>query len=338
MLAHAEVTGMNTISGAWFVDAEQAGLTLGRVLRSCIPEASWSQVKRLIAARRVSVNGSLCLDDSRRLIALDEVTVGHRPLPPPPADSSVLVRYLDDAVVVIEKPSGMMSLRHAAEIDWPAARRKPQPSADEVVLRTIGRSLHERPDLSALPAKLRRRHLRSVHRLDRDTSGLLVFARTLEAEQHLVQQFAQHSITRKYVAVVHGTPDEQTIRNRLVRDRGDGLRGSTTVVDEGKPAATHVRPLESWGEFSLAECQLESGRTHQIRIHLAEQGHPVCGDRVYRGPLNGTVIEDCSNAPRLALHAREIVFEHPVSGESLRYEAELPKDLAAFVDRLRAEQ
>jgi 23S rRNA pseudouridine1911/1915/1917 synthase len=253
-------------------------------------------------------------------------------------DPRVAVRHLDETVVVIQKPSGMMSMRHVAELDWPAAKRKLQPSADEVILRRISQILRDDVDLSALPAALRRKHLRSVHRLDRDTSGLLVFARTVEAEQNLVSQFAAHSITRTYVAVVCGTPIEQTIRNRLVRDRGDGLRGSTQAPDDGKPAATHIRLLETWGEYTLVECQLESGRTHQIRIHLAEQGQPVCGDELYRGPINGPVVEDSSNAPRLALHARVLEFEHPQTGERIGFEAELPDDLASFIDRLRTDQ
>jgi len=320
------------------VSAEQAGLTLGRVLRSFIPGVSWSQTKRLVAARRVSVNGRLCLDDARRMTASDEIAVCDRPLPAPPMDPKVAVRHLDDEVVVIQKPSGMMSVRHVAEIDWPAGKRRLQPSADEVVLRRISQIQPESGDLSSLPAPLRRKHLRAVHRLDRDTSGLLVFARTVEAEQNLVRQFTAHSITRTYVAVVHGVPAEGTIRNRLVRDRGDGLRGSTMAPEDGKPAATHIRPHEALGEYTLVECQLESGRTHQIRIHLAEQGQPVCGDHVYRGPVNGPVLNDGSNAPRLALHARVLEFDHPQTGERVSFESDLPADLTEFVDRLRADR
>ncbi len=332
------MTGSNAIPEAWCVSAEQAGLTLARVLRSFLPDASWSQTKRLVAARRVAVNGRLCLDDARRMTASDTITVCERPLPAPPMDARVAVRHLDDAVVVIEKPSGMMSVRHVAELDWPAQKRKLQPSADEVVLRRISQIQRGSSDLSSLPAHQRRRHVRPVHRLDRDTSGLLVYARTVEAEQNLVRQFSAHSITRQYVAVVHGAPIEQTIRNRLVRDRGDGLRGSTLAPDDGKPAATHIRPLESLGDYTAVECQLETGRTHQIRIHLAEQGQPVCGDHVYRGPINGPMLENSSNAPRLALHARVLEFEHPQTGERARFDAELPDDLASFIDRLRTDQ
>ena len=324
-------------TGRWTVSAEHAGLTVSRVLRTFLADASWRQIKQLIATRRVAVNGLLCLDASRRLIAGDDILVSGDPLPPPPSDRDVQVLHLDDSVAVIDKPSGMISLRHVAEIDWPAKKRAQQPSADEVVLRAVGRSLKTRDDLSALPPKLRRKHVRSVHRLDRDTSGLLVFARSVEAEQHLIRQFSEHTITRTYLAIAHGSPPTVTVRNQLVRDRGDGLRGSTAIADAGKPAATPVRPIEPIGNCSLVECQLETGRTHQIRIHLAEQGNAVCGDAVYRGPLNGPLVTDESDAPRLALHAKLLEFEHPATGERLRFESELPDDLSAFVEQLRAQ-
>jgi 23S rRNA pseudouridine1911/1915/1917 synthase len=122
-----------------------------------------------------------------------------------------------------------------------------------------------------------------------------------------------------------------------VRDRGDGLRGSTTSETDGKHAATHVEAVEPLGQYSLANCRLETGRTHQIRIHLAEQGHPVCGDLMYRGPFGGESAPDESRVPRLALHARMLAFEHPESGQRLEFVSELPADLASFVDGLRAD-
>ena len=124
-----------------------------------------------------------------------------------------------------------------------------------------------------------------MHRLDRDTSGLLVFARTAEAQQHLEHQFRTHSTRRRYLAVVRGAVESQTIESRLVRDRGDGRRGSTTLPNVGRRAVTHVRAVERLGDYTLIECRLETGRTHQIRIHLSELGHPLCGDKVYGQPL-----------------------------------------------------
>lgn len=319
----------------WDVPAELAGKTICQALREFLPDQSWRHIRKLVERRRVTVSGVLCLDVGRRLTASESVFVADAPLPPPPDDGDVRILHLDESIVVIDKPSGMVSLRHVAEINWPIKRRMQQPSADESVLRAVGTATRSKRNLSSLPPKHRRQHVRSVHRLDRDTSGLLVFARSLEAEQSLVRQFAEHSVDRVYQAVVTGTPESGVVRGRLVRDRGDGLRGSTTSETDGKVAATHIQSVEPLGDYSLVECRLETGRTHQIRIHLAEQGHPVCGDLMYRGPFGGEIVADESGAPRLALHARLLSFEHPESGQRLQFESELPGDLAAFVDSLR---
>jgi 23S rRNA pseudouridine1911/1915/1917 synthase len=179
------------------------------------------------------------------------------------------------------------------------------------------------------------RRVRGVHRLDRETSGLMVFARTAEAEKHLGQQFRVHSIKRRYMAIVRGAVGAQTIESRLVRDRGDGRRGGTNLSNTGKLAVTHVRPIEQLGDYTLVECRLETGRTHQIRIHLAENGHPLCGEKVYGQPLFRAGQPDTSGAPRLALCAVELGFVHPVTGETMHFEMPLSPDLAEFVERLR---
>jgi 23S rRNA pseudouridine1911/1915/1917 synthase len=177
--------------------------------------------------------------------------------------------------------------------------------------------------------------VRPVHRLDRETSGLMVFARTVPAERSLVQQFRRHSIHRAYVAIAHGTVEPATIVSRLVRDRGDGRRGSTNLPEVGQRSVTHVRPLERLGNYTLVACRLETGRTHQIRIHLAESGHFLCGDKVYCQPLFQKTLDDRSHAPRCALHATELGFTHPITGERLRFEMPLPADLQQLLDRLR---
>jgi 23S rRNA pseudouridine1911/1915/1917 synthase len=176
-----------------------------------------------------------------------------------------------------------------------------------------------------------------VHRLDRDTSGLLVFARSVAAERQLAQQFRKHATHRRYLAIARGNVAAQTISTNLVRDRGDGRRGSTKLPDVGKQAVTHVKPIERIGDYTLVECRLETGRTHQIRIHLAERGHPLCGEKVYHQPLFGEPMPDTSGAPRLALHAAELGFEHPVTGERLRFQMPLPTDLREWLGRLRRE-
>jgi 23S rRNA pseudouridine1911/1915/1917 synthase len=139
---------------------------------------------------------------------------------------------------------------------------------------------------------------------------------------------------RRYVAIVNGYLPPQTFTTWLIRDRGDGRRGSGPE-GTGKHAITHVDVLERLPKHTILVCQLETGRTHQIRIHLAEAGHPVCGETVYTRKPNGDMIPDESAAPRLALHATELGFVHPATQEKLLWEMPPPRDLALFVQRLR---
>ena len=274
------------------------------------------------------VSGNLCVDPGYRLRLVDVVKLLVHSLAPPPHDADVRIRYVDQHLVVIEKPAGMTSTRHADERELSPRQRQLQPTLDELLPRLIARREGQRGR-----ATLRR--MRPVHRLDRDTSGLMVFARTAQAEKHLGQQFRVHSIRRRYLAVVQGAVPAQSIESRLVRDRGDGRRGSTNLPNAGKTAITHVRPLEQLGDYTLIECRLETGRTHQIRIHLAENGHPLCGEKVYSQPLFRARQPDQSGAPRLALCAVELGFVHPVTGEALQFEMALSPDLEQFVRRLR---
>ncbi len=306
----------------------QVDQTVVAALREWLPGKSWSETRRLLKTRRVTINGNPCMDDGRRLRLTDVVKLLANSLPPPPCEQDVRIRYLDKHVVVVEKPSGMTTTRHSEEHDMSSRRRQLQPTLDELLPRVIAK-IERRGGKAAM------RRVRPVHRLDRETSGLLVFARTAEAQKHLEQQFRVHSTRRRYVAVVHGHVESQTIESRLVRDRGDGRRGSTTLPNVGKRAVTHVRPIEQLGDYTLIECRLETGRTHQIRIHLAENGHPLCGDKVYGQPLFRAGQPDASGAPRLALCAVELGFVHPVTGEAMHFEAALPSDFAEFVRRLR---
>jgi 23S rRNA pseudouridine1911/1915/1917 synthase len=184
--------------------------------------------------------------------------------------------------------------------------------------------------------------LYSVHRIDRDTSGLLVFARHETAQQALISQFAAHDVARDYLAIVPGRVEPQTIRSMLVRDRGDGLRGSSTN-DGGMEAVTRVQPArclraEATPEaaaYQELQCTLETGRTHQIRIHLAELGNPVCGDWMYRNRFGAPAIPDLSDAPRLALHAGGLGFQHPTTGAVLRFESTWPSEMQRWIARLQ---
>lgn len=321
-----------TAAKTFHVPPEGKRQTLSAALRGWLPGESWTKVKKLIAARHVQINGNLCVDEGRRLKGGDVVKVLPHPLAPPPKQDDVKIRYLDPHLVIVEKPSGMTTLRHAEERRWPARRKQLQPTLDEILPRILAKRARQRPgERNAAPS------VRAVHRLDRDTSGLMVFARTIPAERHLVRQFSKHTITRAYLAIVHGDVKEQTIETTLVRDRGDGRRGSQSGAADGQRAVTHVRPLAQLGKYTLVECRLETGRTHQIRIHLSELGHVVCGDKVYCQPLRGKALVDKSGAPRLALHAAELGLVHPITGEDLHFTMPLPPDLAEFVERLRAE-
>lgn len=272
------------------------------------------------------------MDEGRCLTSGETVTVRDTPFPPPPTDVDVVVRYVDHQLVIAEKPSGMTTLRRNSELGWSAARRRTQPTLDESVARLIAQHAARRSG-QRLRQKLPR--LLSVHRIDRDTSGLLVFARTEDAQQQIISQFAEHKAVRRYFCIVPGTVPDQTVTSRLIRDRGDGLRGSTTDSSIGQEAITHIKTLRQLGDYSELECTLETGRTNQIRIHLAELGNPVCGDIKYRGPLNHP-LPDHSKAPRLCLHAAVLRLRHPKTSELLDFSTSWPPDMQRFVNRLRA--
>jgi 23S rRNA pseudouridine1911/1915/1917 synthase len=310
------------------VPAEQEGATLAAFLRANLPAHSWNQIRRLIETRHVQVLGALCLDPARRLRAGHTVEVLSRPLPKPRQQESIHVRHLDQHLVVVEKPAGMSTVRHPSERTWNARRKALSPTLEDIVPRLIAQQ-EGRPRKGPLP------RLRIVQRLDKETSGLVVFARSALAERGLGRQFHAHTVVRRYLALVAGYLPPQRIASFLVRDRGDGRRGSTPVTALGKEAITHVEVAERLPGYTLLSCRLETGRTHQIRIHLAELGHPICGEKVYNRRPNGEILPDTSDAPRLALHAAQLGFIHPATSESLHWSMPLPDDLQALVERLR---
>jgi 23S rRNA pseudouridine1911/1915/1917 synthase len=308
------------------VPPEHDNITLAALLRTLLPGQSWSQVRRLVEARRVRINGDLCLDSARRVHTGETVELLDRSAPPPRSFEDLVIRHLDAHVVVVEKPSGVCTVRHPSERDWPQRRKELSPTLEDLLP----------PQIAQAEGRSERGPwLRIVHRLDKDTSGLVVLARTVLAESALGKQFHAHTVTRRYLAVAPGVVQPQRIVSRLVRDRGDGRRGSTDSPLLGKEAVTHLDVVERLPGYTLVSCRLETGRTHQIRIHLAELGHPVCGDKVYHRRPDGSVLPDESGAPRLALHATELGFRHPVSGAALHWAMPLPPDLQSFLDRLR---
>ncbi|MCB9694201.1 MAG: RluA family pseudouridine synthase [Alphaproteobacteria bacterium] len=213
----------------------------------------------------------------------------------------VVVLWRDPHLAVVWKPPGMLAV--------PAPRRS-GPNVLEVAGRVLG---------SALP----------VHRLDEGTSGLMMVARTPAAQTAIKDLLERHAVERRYLALAVGRlrDDPVTVRSNLVRDRGDGLRGSGQ--GPGKEAVTHLRTVSRHGDIAMLEATLETGRTHQVRIHCAEQGCPLLGDPLYapRGVA--------ARSPRLALHAAVLGFEHPLEGGTLRFEAPLADDLAIGLRQAR---
>jgi 23S rRNA pseudouridine1911/1915/1917 synthase len=231
---------------------------------------------------------------------------------------------MDADVIVVDKPPGITTMRHpkeAAEFGARAQRYLPATLADQ---------------LRDFMANQRRQNplLRAVHRVDRDTSGLVVFALTPLAQGDLAEQFRAHTVERRYVALVRGRAKSQRIESNLVEDRGDGRRGSSKVPGAGKRAVTNVLTLEDLGDYTVVECRLETGRTHQVRIHLGEAGTPICGERVYDRPLHGRPIPDASGMARTALHATTLGFKHPRTGQKLRWTSAIPKDMADAIKRI----
>jgi 23S rRNA pseudouridine1911/1915/1917 synthase len=347
-------------SRTFHLAAEHDRLTLAAALRRLLPDHSWSAARRLISGRRVQVNGNLCLDDERHVRAGDVIKLCDHALAEPPSIADVRLAYIDEHLVVVQKPAGLTTLRHREETDLPQRRKQLQPTLDELVPRLLaehlGLSLPQGP--SAGPARQRgiarqgaptrrggrrpppdrRTHIFPVHRLDRDTSGVMVFARTRQAERLLIRMFARHAVQRAYVAVATGNVAAQTIDTWLVRDRGDGLRGSTpagAAAEGARRAITHIRPMEQLVDYTIVECRLETGRTHQIRIHLAEIGHPLCGEKVYTHLPGQPPRSDISGAPRQALHAAELAFVHPLTQQPLRFRMPLPPDLRQWLLKLR---
>jgi 23S rRNA pseudouridine1911/1915/1917 synthase len=316
------------------VAANEAGHTLAKVLRSRMYESqpSWNQIRDIISGRRVKVGDSLSTDPARRLKEgeLVELLANAVHRPRTATKDGLVIRHLDEHVVVLEKPSGVNTVRHPSELEWPDKHRELDPTLQDLAQWAIAKRLN-RQARSLAP-------LRIVQRLDKETSGLICFARSVVAERELGRQFRRHTVIRRYIAIVPGILSARTIKTQLVRDRGDGRRGSTNLPDTGKKAITHISVEEQLQGYTLLSCRLETGRTHQIRIHLSESGHPICGDKVYCRKPNGDVVADVSGAPRLALHALELGFEHPATSEILHWTMPAPPDLAKFLERLRKPQ
>lgn len=293
-----------TVPGAF------GGLRLDQALVRMFPQYSRNRLQAWLKSGHILVDGA-------RAEASQAVAGGERiALTPPKAPDSAAPRaqrmalevvYEDRDLIVIDKPAGLV-VHPGAGVP------------DRTLLNAL---LAHAPELAAVP------RAGIVHRLDKDTSGLLVVARNVSAQAKLAEQLAARTVRRVYLALVHGDPPAQgTIDAPIGRDTH--ARTRMAVTRRGKEARTRYRVLERFGHAALVECRLETGRTHQIRVHFQHIRHPLVGDAVYRrGTRQGLAL------PRQALHAAELELIHPRSGKTMSWRSPLPRDMVRLLDGLR---
>jgi 23S rRNA pseudouridine1911/1915/1917 synthase len=304
------------------VGPDAAARRLDQVLAEAMPEFSRSRLQHWIESGRVHVDGL-----QRR--PRDKVSVGQIIAVDAPLETlgtcvaqaiALTVVFEDEHILVIDKPAGL--------VVHPAAGHR-----DGTLQNAL---LNHAPELAAVP------RAGIVHRLDKDTTGLLVVAKTLEAHSALVAQLQARCVHREYRALVIG---EVIAGGRVDAPVGrhPTQRTRMAVVADGRPAITHYRVLERFAGHSLLDVKLETGRTHQIRVHMAHLSHPLVGDRLYGGrprPPRGAasaLVEALQGFPRQALHALRLGLEHPAHGTAMRWDAPLPPDFAALLEHLRAQ-
>jgi len=303
--------------------AEDQGIRLDLFLRKRSGILSRARARDLLAAGGVSINGHRVKIASRPLRSGDRVEVFSRehgkPSPPPTGGEPFRVIHEDRAALVIDKAPGVLV--------------QPTPQGDRgVLLDLLRRYLKKRHPHIPSP------YLGLLHRIDRDTSGLLLFSRMGAANRVLAEQFRTHSIEREYLALVRGDVKEEigTIVSRLARAAPQGPRVALRADARGRRAVTHYRVRERFGSATLLSVTLETGRTHQIRIHLGDLGHPVVGDRIYGRPSRFPRLALLDAFPRQALHAGRLGFTHPLTGRRMSFEAPPPRDFAELLATLRS--
>ncbi|MCL6250927.1 RluA family pseudouridine synthase [Altererythrobacter sp. KTW20L] len=288
-----------------------------------VTELSRERVKALIAEGRVTIDGVPATSPSAKAQAGAAFAIH---IPPPddpqarPQDIPVAVVFEDEHLIVVDKPAGM--------VVHPAAG-----NADGTLVNAL---LHHcAGQLSGIGGVARPG---IVHRIDKDTSGLLVVAKSDKAHEGLARQFADHSLERAYLAVCNGAPmpPAGTVRARLGRSDHDRKKMAVLPDDSsrGKHAVTHYRTLERLDHCTLIECRLETGRTHQVRVHLASIGHPLVGDPVYGKTISQLrpILKELG-FERQALHAAVLGFTHPVTGAVHRFESPMPADMRELIDQ-----
>jgi 23S rRNA pseudouridine1911/1915/1917 synthase len=315
------------------VAAEDAGKRLDQFLATRLDHISRARVQQLISGQKVLVNdapakASLKLHGQETILVLGEAE--RPPLKAIAEEIPLDIVYEDDDLAVIDKPSGMMVHAGAGATD--DARNRGT---------LVNALLHHLASLSAVGGELRPG---IVHRLDKETSGLIVVAKNDEAHRHLSAQFAAREVKKKYIALVHGwlKKDAGTIDQSISRDRVHRTR-MTARGKGGRTAVTHyrvVRRIDSQlGKFTLLDVKIDTGRTHQIRVHMAALGHPIAGDSTYGAPRmlgNKSRVQVASLLARNFLHSAELEFRHPRTGEAIALRRELPEELRDFLNRLDA--
>lgn len=296
------------------VDNQENNLRIDKLLSDRIPEQSRSYLQKLIKDGNIAVNGSI-VKPNYKVQANDLINLS---LPEPeepdilPENIPLDILYEDDDILVINKPKGMVV----------------HPSAGHYTGTVVNAVMyHCNGNLSGINGVMRPG---IVHRIDMDTTGAIVICKSDQAHQNLAEQLKVHSITRKYRAIVYGNfkDDNGTITGDIGRHPIDRKK-MAIVQRNGKPAITHYHVLERFGAYTYIECQLETGRTHQIRVHMASTGHPLLGDELY-GPSKCPF-----HLQGQCLHAMILGFQHPISGQYVQFEAPLPDYFTHLLQNLR---
>ena len=304
------------------LDAGHAGWRLDRALADAVPTMSRERLKALIRAGALEADGKAVRDpaskvrgDEQFTLAIPEPTEPHNR----PQDIPLNIAFEDDHLLVVDKPAGL--------VVHPAAGNREGTLVNALLHHCAGR-------LSGIGGVARPG---IVHRIDKDTSGLLVVAKTDVAHEGLAKQFAAHSIARRYLAIVGGIPAaaEGRVDAPLARSAHDRKKIAIVAGARGKRAVTHWRRLELLDQAALVECRLETGRTHQVRVHMASIGHPLLGDPVYgRGKSVHRQLLNQLDFKRQALHAAGLGFFHPVTKARLSFESALPSDMQELFSAL----
>jgi 23S rRNA pseudouridine1911/1915/1917 synthase len=310
--------GVSTISVT--IADELAGMRLDRALALSVPTVSRERLKALISSGHVRAGTVLARDPAMKVVA-DAVFDVDIPLPTAMAneaqDIALKIVFEDDHLLIVDKPAGLVVHPAAGNLDGTLVNALLHHCAG----RLSGIGGVARPGI--------------VHRIDKDTSGLLVVAKTDPAHEGLSAQFARHSIDRRYIAMVAGRPQPTgTIDAPLARSPHD--RKKIAIQPRGKHAVTHYTLIEPLRHGAMVECRLETGRTHQIRVHMASVGHPLIGDPVYgRNRSEHRDVLRMLDFKRQALHAAHLGFVHPVTSAAMSFESKLPHDMQALFTALR---